>query len=323
MTHRESDLPEVKPEPGLRLGPVRPEPNLRLGLAIHPQPGPRFWVRRTEYAIEERGGHPFLAATDTRPVQVKLPLEVLPRVAELDLDSLDAILAFVGEYGPLKAWPERFAQMALGEKSGMPSSDAVRQLVGRRKRSALKDDSDRLYGEFVDEFRVGAAGLQALLLVTQELEADRFSYGRLARAWPASCPWSNRTLSTRGAGWAILLTLINEGLASTRLTVSVLTAGRRVDSVKTLGQMADEGLSLQVSGPFSLYGACLLELAQHLLEGREYRNCANESCGRLFSMQEGRSSRGRHRTDAMYCSRTCALAQAQREHRRRQASGEG
>ncbi len=308
MTSTESDLPEVKPEP-----------DLRLGLTIHPQPGPRLWVRRTRYALVERGGHPFLAATGTRPVKVELPLEILPKVAEVDLDSPDVILGFVNEYGPLKGWPDGFAQLAIGQRLAVSPTPEVRQLVRKRKRWAMNDD-DRRYGEFVDEFRVGAAGLQALLLVRQELEAEQFSYARLAKAWPRASPWPVRPLSTRGVGWKVLLALINTGLGSTRLMVSVPMAGRRIDTIKALGQAADEGLSLQVSGPFSLYGVCLLELAQHILEGREYRNCANETCGRVFSIQEGRSLRGRHRTDIVkYCSRTCALAQAQREHRRRQA----
>lgn len=78
---------------------------------------------------------------------------------------------------------------------------------------------------------------------------------------------------------------------------------------------------LHPAHPESLYGACIIELVDHVLAAdRPYRICANETCGRLFSMQEGRSTSGGHRTERVkYHSTACKATQESREYRRRQA----
>jgi hypothetical protein len=73
--------------------------------------------------------------------------------------------------------------------------------------------------------------------------------------------------------------------------------------------------------PSSLYGVCILELADHLTAENPYRVCANETCGRLFSVQEGGSRYGGHRTDNLrFHTPACKAAQATREYRRREAA---
>ncbi|WP_245251999.1 hypothetical protein [Streptomyces sp. KCTC 0041BP] len=68
----------------------------------------------------------------------------------------------------------------------------------------------------------------------------------------------------------------------------------------------------------SIYSAAFLQLYNHLAEDATIRTCANETCGRSFVRQRGRAEYGQHRTSGIkYCTRECARAQAQREHRRR------
>jgi hypothetical protein len=62
----------------------------------------------------------------------------------------------------------------------------------------------------------------------------------------------------------------------------------------------------------------MLQLVNDLAEEVPYLRCANESCGRLFVRQRGRTEHGGNRMrGVMYCSNTCARAQYQRERRRR------
>lgn len=70
-----------------------------------------------------------------------------------------------------------------------------------------------------------------------------------------------------------------------------------------------------------LFSIMALELFNHIAEEADYRRCQNETCGRFFVRQRGRSVHGQHRTRGVkYCSAECAKMQASREYRRRKRS---
>src|SRR5262249_43614320 len=67
-----------------------------------------------------------------------------------------------------------------------------------------------------------------------------------------------------------------------------------------------------------LYEVCAFELFNHIAANEMYRPCQNETCGRLFVRQWGRAEHGQSRQEGvMYCTASCARAQAQRSFRRR------
>ncbi|MFJ6721669.1 hypothetical protein [Streptomyces sp. NPDC091259] len=68
----------------------------------------------------------------------------------------------------------------------------------------------------------------------------------------------------------------------------------------------------------TLLSVAFLQLYNHLAEDATIRQCANENCRRPYVRQRGRAEYGQNRTSGTkYCTRECARAQAQREHRRR------
>ena len=51
----------------------------------------------------------------------------------------------------------------------------------------------------------------------------------------------------------------------------------------------DAPIGSPFSGTVGLYSFCCLELFNHIAENAAYQRCANETCGRLFVRQRGRS----------------------------------
>jgi hypothetical protein len=289
---------------------------------------PTVWNVPLRYKLTERGGRPFMIGPDIVGervgLDVPLPLELLPIIHEVDLDSDERIVAFIEEFGPLGAWPSRFLAMRIPT---FAAGGRVRlgPLVKAREKHAMWGEDHR--GEFLDEFRVAAGGLVSLFETVLELEGElegrrRFSADRLAKTWSPYAPWpATDPATSRRAAWWFIVDAINKGLRSLPWTLWEVRGGKPTDR-RERGFTPGPPFMLHPSVPESLYGVAILELVDHLLAAdRPYRLCANETCGRLFSMQEGRSTSGSHRTDRVrYHSLACKAAQESREYRRRQAA---
>ncbi len=67
-----------------------------------------------------------------------------------------------------------------------------------------------------------------------------------------------------------------------------------------------------------LYSIAVLQMFNDFVEQVDFRTCPAEKCGRIFLRQRGRSQFYSRTTGVLYCSPSCANAQAQREWRRKQ-----
>jgi len=69
---------------------------------------------------------------------------------------------------------------------------------------------------------------------------------------------------------------------------------------------------------WSLNAALAVQLYNDIAETPAYRRCSLEDCRRVFARARGRSEQGRHRSDAKYCSKSCAdLAMKRRQRARK------
>lgn len=106
--------------------------------------------------------------------------------------------------------------------------------------------------------------------------------------------------------WATFVDCMNVGLSRYSMRVELVVANDRVIGKPELG----------------LFSALCLQVANAMAEEATVRVCRNEPCGRAFIRQRGRAEHGQFRTEGvMYCSKSCARAQSERERRRRKKPG--
>ena len=99
-------------------------------------------------------------------------------------------------------------------------------------------------------------------------------------------------------------------------TMNSALSGMHVGAIRSVFGHEEKHLP----GYHTIYSTSFLQLYNHMVEQAPFKNCANETCGRAFVRQRGRSQYDQNRLGGVkYCSRNCARAQAQRELRRRRS----
>lgn len=218
----------------------------------------------------------------------------VPSVLEvIALDTMDTegIGTFAAQYGTMNI-EKPFADLsseALFERAGPsePPTPVTDPAIILRALGELKeayDDRESGRGESLDEFRFYVGRLRAMVANVRLLETPDTSPEKL----------------TEAAG--LLGFYLNPALAP-------FHAGVRMTDANDQPVHPYPGATL--------FEALALQVFNHLVRGIPYKECRNETCGRLFDHQHGRAEQGQYRKDAIYCSRNCARAQAQREYRRR------
>jgi hypothetical protein len=281
--------------------------------------------------------------------------ETYLRLLDVDLEDPLSILAFVNDYGILKVfdldsrwqWPqlsmwrrgEEARKLTEARRKAGPAivkrERLARQADGRAPvddpsgtnsffdpdEAAFEDETS----ETLVEFQLGARQLR------DAVRALRFMRGELDRReveWESPMARELAMRDPEGGIWPrgtedFLRCFFDYGLTAFHPSVSFFDV--EDDDVRRYGGAAlttEKGLLVApaVTGKFEagLYSICCLEIYNHLIEQASYRRCQNERCGRLFVRHVGRARFGQHRTrGVLYCSHSCARAQAQRELRRR------
>jgi len=253
------------------------------------------------------------AAQGRPPKDVAEAGEIYLELIETDLDDESAILNFVNRFGILNV---RYRAFALVDALPGLREDVLPSLQAAGGRQLDTPGPGLSYEETLAEFRFGALLIRDLVYAWQILSG--------AEPVPPTYRWQSVPdghvvvtsevyefleengfdPSPRHEAHSFLLSILNPGLAPFH---------PRLDST---------GLTEHAPGAIfqlvPLYAICCLELYNHISDGIPYRNCANETCRRLFVRQVGRAEHGQHRSEGVkYCSKHCARAMAQRRYRER------
>lgn len=247
---------------------------------------------------------------DVEPVQEDVPVDFYLREArDLDLDDMSAVAGF------LDAW-------------GLPVDPLNRDLLGGESRS---ESWARDTGTLADSVRDLSDGRTAAAVELGWVDED----------W-RTLPLAQRLADpARGhAEAAAERRLVNLGEVTLRLFVMqgfidvvMGDSNQHPDDDARLIDDLNAALNPfmprvvwgeQYTSRPTIYNVVAAQIINDLYDGATISTCLNETCGRKFTKQRGRAEYGVHRSKGvLYCSKTCAKAQAQRELRRRRRTDKG
>ncbi len=266
-------------------GPTVPEP------PVHPWTGD---VIEDEFLTYRAKGAP-----------KELPDEfVLRELLDIDVDNSAAIIEFTEQWGLLTSLtpgagsqPDPFALLPRHETERGETDRAMRALTDLTARTGANPYYTVPHAAAALHLRVMRA-LTRQWIAAQQGDDDEAVLG----AWAAEGLTEPPSLEDAWRRWEEHL---NTALRPFQVSVHV--------AVHDDGSTRAEGVLTP-----NTYAAMALQLANLVAENAALSICSNDACARVFSRQRGRAEFGQHRTrGVLYCSPTCARAQAQRAYRRR------
>jgi hypothetical protein len=270
-------------------------------------------------------GEPVLKWRRGATMDVRLqPGEIYLKLAHTDLDDDAAVERFINRFGllGLHALKGRYGRSPAHEVAGDARPEPDNPMLARRwrARNALTLDRDAFTDaeETLDEFLGGAYLLRDAITLWQctdqrlDPETQRFELFDPAELLVGSSLPNERK-------WEWML-----GLLNVIFDAALSPFSPRLIAVH--GLIDRGGVKYRPDTPWEfepLYSVIFLELFNHIATGARHRICANDRCGQPFVRQEGRATKGSHRTTGtLYCSASCARAVAVRAYRERRRRAE-
>lgn len=264
------------------------------GEPIEPRP-----VAIWETELIEHEGVAFLYYGETTAERPPLHELYLRGLLEVDLDSSEELSGFVAEHGrldvdlfdPRSRWPFLNAYEVSRFDPPDPEGEDLWSLLG--KASYVAGDHLNLNHGFLVPLDVTRRYLKTARALSRHWIAHS-AKGDLEAAWEQE--GFSRPKSVDDA-WRRFTDLLNPGLEPFHVRVGVRGGAPEAPN---------------------LFTALCLQIANHVAERATVKQCANEKCGRFFFRQEGRAVHGHYKTEGvLFCSKSCARAQAQRRYQRK------
>ncbi len=259
--------------------------------------------KRVQYLLTDGGLiHPNWKA-DMLPPSSRWSEEMYLELIAVDLDDPLAIKDFVDVYGELGMRHGRAVNprtVLAGFNLFHGQEEISESLLEGRQKATAEAGLSELEGETLDEFRWGAMCLRDMVSAWRAVQGE---LDHEQHRW--ECPiWQYQhevePVPWRGDG---VLTVLESGLG---------------DALEAFAPAVITNPDVPLFTDHWAFEIACLELFNHMVENATYRKCANQTCGRFFVRQRGRSIHGQHRrTGVKYCSAECAKAQSQRAYRRR------
>lgn len=254
-----------------------------------------LWLRSGDEAVDA-----------VRPPE-ELYLDGLMKLEVNDAESVAEFLRLHGWLLPLD-W-SYLRRAAQGHRTAKQIEEATRFVrMAAMQRSTASDDYDPptnlLVVEATEQLKLARDASRFFVAVSGRMGVGEALAASESVVLPAPITGVS---AERQREWmaTALEVVINVGLREFPMTVRVSTSEIRRSAVWRRSP--------------TLFGVLCLEVANHIAENADVRQCANESCRRWFVRQTGRAEYGQHRTSGvLYCSASCARTQGSREWRRRE-----
>lgn len=276
----------------------------------------------TGWDLEVRGEVLFFGMPATFDVSV--PEEYLLRdLFTIDLTDLGSLADFSARFGPISGLGDTRDVLALLPRyetqtfAGIQGGGIAQVLEGQRAEANLGRDSDYAVPAWLV-----AQHLRVLRSLILHWEAHREGSGAgLLSAWTGEGftePKNNYD------AWRRFEDHLNSALRPYHAHMEIAVLNSLPDEFGPLGYKPPDEFGLLGYKPKPpVYSVLALQMWNLVVEDLPIKRCGNETCGQRFLRQEGRARYGQSRlSGVMYCSKSCARAQANRVYRRRRRQRE-